>query len=246
MNQPSSRQILDALRARANPEKAPLYQRFFKTGPGQYGEGDVFLGLTVPLVREVAKQYRSTPLTELDALVASEFHESRLCAIVILTNRYRANTDQRPELFQHYLKWVFAGRVNNWDLVDVSAPTFGEFLVSTGIDNQLIDRLCASQNLWERRVAVLLSAAFIQVNDFELTLSLAEKLLGDRHDLMHKAVGWMLREVGKRDLEELRKFLAAHAAVMPRTMLRYSIEKLTPEERSHWMSQRALALSAQN
>lgn len=226
--------LLAALEELSDPEQAHHAQRFFKTGPGAYGEGDVFLGIRVPEVRQLAKRFRGTPLDALAELLHHPWHEARLLALVILVERYkRAAEEERAALTQFYL--THRAGVNNWDLVDVSAHVLlGESLV--GRDAEILFDLAASTNLWERRIAMIASLAFIRRGQFEVPMALAERLVHDPHDLMHKAVGWMVREVGKRDADELRAFLHTHAATMPRTMLRYAIEKLPETERQHWLS----------
>jgi 3-methyladenine DNA glycosylase AlkD len=212
-------------------------QRFFKTAPGEYGEGDIFLGLTVPQVRIIAKDYRDLELSEIEKLTASQFHEIRLCGLIILSNQFKATTDQkfRKSIFDFYMKQMKLGRINNWDLVDVSAPTIGEYLLLVKDPFPTLLKLAKSNSLWERRIAVLFTFAFIRVGDFAPTMEISERLLGDSHDLIHKAVGWLLREVGKRDPFLLRNFLNEHVLDMPRTMLRYSIEKLPETERQKWL-----------
>jgi 3-methyladenine DNA glycosylase AlkD len=225
------------LRALRKPTRAHDMQRFFKTAPGEYGEGDIFLGLTVPQVRVIAKGFRGLELSEIEKLTASQFHEIRLCALIILSNQFKATKDQkfRKNAFNFYIKQMKLGRINNWDLVDVSAPTIGEYLVGVADPLPILRKLARSKSLWERRIAVLFTFAFIRVGDFAPTMEISERLLGDSHDLIHKAVGWLLREVGKRDPFLLRSFLDAHIHEMPRTMLRYSIEKLPESERQKWL-----------
>jgi 3-methyladenine DNA glycosylase AlkD len=217
-----------ALAEVANPADAAQLQRYFKTGPGEYGEGDVFLGVRVPAVRAIVTRFRGLPVDEIDALLDDEVHEHRLAGLLLLV----AAAPKQPELVaERYLAAVRRGRVDNWDLVDLSAPeALGEALVDG--DRGVLDDLAASPVLWERRVAVLATFAFIRRGDASTTLALAARLLQDREDLMHKAVGWMLREVGKRvSRDALLGFLDAHAARMPRTMLSYATEHLTPEQR---------------
>jgi len=236
--------VKTALAAFSHPDKVGMFERFFKTGPGEYGEGDVFLGLTVPETRSVSVQFKHLPLHEIDELLASPIHEHRSCGLFIMVNRFKKTkaAGEQQEMFDHYLRLVHEGRVNNWDLVDASAPYFGMFLIGRPDSLQLLARLARSEQLWERRVAMLLTFAFIRADkigfdayDLGPTIHISELLLGDSHDLMHKAVGWMLREAGKRDVEVLREFLGRHAATMPRTALRYSIEKLDAEERKFWL-----------
>ena len=232
--------LIEALAEFANPVHAAPLARFFKTGPGEYAEGDVFLGLTVPQSRSVAKSYPNLPDGELDVLFKSPIHEHRFCATVILTERYRKAKDEltKAAIFDAYLNAVYDGYINNWDLVDVSATVIGNFLVEAEdqvFGEQLLDELAASDNLWRRRVSIIFTAAFIRANNFEPTLKISRTLLGDKHDLIHKACGWMLREVGKRDPEVLRAFLAETVGRMPRTELRYAIEKFDADERQRWL-----------
>ena len=242
-----------ALATFVNPEKQAFFPKFFKAGPGQYGEGDIFLGVTVPNVREVAKQYSGLTEAEVYELMQSPIHEHRLLALIIMVGKWKkANSAKssapsaQQELFDLYLRLVYEGRVNNWDLVDTSAPYFGMFLIGKPDSMELLESLARSEKLWERRVSIMFTFAMIRSSklgkgpdDFAPTLHIAEMLLHDKHDLIHKAVGWMLREVGNRDVAELRNFLSRFAAVMPRTMLRYAIEKLDAEERKVWMGKAA-------
>lgn len=220
-----------AMRSAGSPLRAASSLRFFKTGPGDYGEGDQFLGLTVPQVRGFIPSCRDLPASQLEQLLHSCWHEERLLALLLLVKRFA----QDPVgIYKFYLENV-ARWVNNWDLVDTSAAQIvGGFLL-TQPDRSVLLRLAQSGNLWERRVAVIATFAFIRAGQFEDTLCLCEMLLGDRHDLMHKACGWMLREVGKRDRDVLELFLKQWAGRMPRTMLRYAIEKLNPERRQHYL-----------
>lgn len=223
----------------ASNEYAVGLQRFFKTGPGQYGEGDVFIGVRMPDIRMVCKKFGDLPLREVQTLIESPVHEHRMAGLIILTNKYpKAEKTQKQEIYNLYMDRVYAGNVNNWDLVDVTTPKIiGAHLLSG--DRKILYDLASSQNLWQRRVAVLATFAFIGQGDASTSMDLAKKLLDDKHDLMHKAVGWMLREVGKRvDEKILTDFLDRHATEMPRTMLRYSIERLSPSQRSHYMSVR--------
>ena len=210
------------LRESADPERAKILLRFFKTGPGEYGEGDRFLGIRVPDLRRVAREFGSLSLKDVRALLASKWHEERLLALVILVNQYARGSDaERAAIYRLYL--ASTDRINNWDLVDVSAPRIaGAHLLDR--DRSVLYRLAESPSLWERRIAIMATAWFIRSGQFDDTLAIAEKLLADRHDLIHKAVGWMLREVGRRDRAAEEKFLRKHASRMPRTMLRYAIE----------------------
>jgi 3-methyladenine DNA glycosylase AlkD len=229
--------ILQALKGKANPTKALELQRFFKTGPGDYAEGDVFLGVVVPDIRKVARTYESTSLTELKKLIASPFHEARFCALVILTNNFKkAESEEAAErYFDFYLSALNRGFINNWDLIDVTAPTLGQFLL--GEKNYLakLRTMAASDELWIRRASVLFTFAALRVGDTKPTLALCKILLRDDHDLMHKAVGWALREVGKRNPNQLRDFLDNYGRIMSRTTLRYAIEKFSTTERKRWL-----------
>ena len=232
--------MLDALkrdmRKLADPTKATLLAGFFKTGPGQYGAGDVFLGIMVPAQRIVAKKYRALSLAEIAALLGSKVHEHRFTALVILVAQYKAAAPGgRRAIFDFYL--AHTARINNWDLVDLSAPPIvGDYLLSHPELQSTINTLAGSADLWERRIAVLATGAFIRTNQFAETFRVAEMLLADEHDLIHKAVGWMLREVGKRDQAAEEAFLERHAARMPRTMLRYAIERFSGEKRRRYMN----------
>ena len=211
--------------------------RFYKTGPSEYAEGDLFLGGTGPQTRSVAKKYQSLDLKEIENLFKSPFHEARLCAAIILNHQFaKAKTSQEhKKIFYFYMKQVRTERVNNWDLVDVSAPWMGVYLTEVEDPMPLLIKLSKSKSLWQRRVSMILTFALIRAGDLEPTVIIAKALLKDEQDLIHKAVGWMLREAGKRDVMLLRMFLKEHAHEMPRTMLRYSIEKLPERERKQWM-----------
>ena len=213
--------------------------RFYKTGPGEYGEGDLFLGGTVPETRSVASSYKNMDLGEVQKLFNSPFHEARLCAAIILNLQFKvAKTFQeRKKIFDFYMKQVRAERINNWDIVDVSAPWMGVYLTEVEDPMPLLIRLAKSKSLWQRRVSMILTFALIRKGDLEPTIIIAQSLLKDDQDLIHKAVGWMLRELGKRDVMMLRRFLSEHAHEMPRTMLRYSIEKLPERERKKWLTE---------
>ena len=211
--------------------------RFYKTGPGEYGEGDVFLGGTVPQTRSVAKNYQKLDLKEVEKLFASPFHEARLCAAIILNLQFKGakSSPERKKIFDFYIKQVRAERVNNWDIVDVSAPWMGVYLNEVKDPMPLLIKLSTSKSLWQRRVSIILTFALIRAGDLEPTIIISKRLLKDDQDLIHKAVGWMLRELGKRDVMLLRGFLGEHAHEMPRTMLRYAIEKLPERERKKWL-----------
>jgi 3-methyladenine DNA glycosylase AlkD len=228
--------IMKRLRAVATPEKAAVLARFFKTGPGQYGEGDRFLGVMVPEQRKLAKEFRDLPLPEVETLLASPYHEARLTGFLVLTCAFeRADESRRREFYEFTL--VHRAALNNWDLVDVIAPVIiGGWLLERPADRKLLRKYAKSTDLWERRIAIVATLAFIRAGDFGDTLAISEVLLGDKHDLIHKATGWMLREVGKRDVAVLRGFLGEHAARMPRTALRYAIERLPEAERKAWLA----------
>ena len=233
----SATQVVKEIQALSNRGRAHDLQKFFQTAPGQYGEGDVFLGLTVPQVRTVAKEYKAISLDEIDVLIRSKFHEVRLCGLVILTLQYKAAKERKTKkkLFDLYMKAMTDGYINNWDLVDVTAPIIGEYLIDSDDPYVLLYKLAKSKSLWQRRVSMVFTFAFIRSGDIEPTLEMAEKLLHDKHDLIHKAVGWALREAGKLNGIALRNFLTAHSHEMPRTMLRYSIEKFSERERKKWL-----------
>jgi 3-methyladenine DNA glycosylase AlkD len=215
-----------------NPKKAKLLSRYFKTGKGDYADGDIFLGIIVPLQREIAKKY-DLSLDDIDKLLKSRIHEHRLTALFILIKKYKKSDEkQKKEIVRLYLR--NAKNINNWDLVDLSAPNIlGDFLLNK--DRKILYTL-AKGHLWEKRIAVLATFAFISNNDFKDCLKIAEILLKDKHDLIHKAVGWMLREIGKRDLKAEEDFLKRHCAAMPRTMLRYAIEKFDEKKRKLYLS----------
>jgi 3-methyladenine DNA glycosylase AlkD len=225
--------VQKALRALASPEVAANLQRFFKTGPGQYGEGDVFLGIKVPQLRELAKQHRDADLATITTLLESRYHEERMLALVLLMQFYQAGDEAaRQDAYDLYLGHTH--RINNWDLVDVSAPRIvGRHLQER--PRKILYELARSPSLWERRIAILASAWFIRLDDFDDTLKIAGILLRDEHDLMHKAVGWMLREVGKRNLAAEEAFLKKHYRDMPRTMLRYAIERFPEPHRQDYL-----------
>jgi 3-methyladenine DNA glycosylase AlkD len=215
------------LREAAEPERVPELQRFFKTGPGGYGEGDVFLGVRVPAVRVVVRRHAGLNLEDVTKLLRSPIHEERLAALIILVRRYgRADKQERRGIYDLYLGNT--AHVNGWDLVDVSAPHIvgAHLLDRRGAEHRVLDRLAVSPSVWERRIAIMATFAFVRAGECNVTLRLARVLLDDEHDLIHKAVGWMLREVGKRDEELLVGFLQQHAGDMPRTMLRYAVERL--------------------
>jgi 3-methyladenine DNA glycosylase AlkD len=222
------------IRALASPETACILQRFFKTGAGQYGEGDVFLGIKVPPLRALAKQHRDTGLKTIANLLHSRYHEERLFALLLLMQFYlQASDKDKAAAYDLYLDNT--GRINNWDLVDISAPHIvGRHLQERS--RKILYRLARSSSLWERRIAIISTFHFIRMNDFGDTLRIAAILLRDDHDLMHKAVGWMLRETGKRDLSAEEEFLKQHYQNMPRTMLRYAIERFPEPIRKNYLN----------
>lgn len=227
------------LKKASNNEKVAVYQRFFKTGKGEYGEGDRFIGVTVPEQRGIAKKYQTLSLAEISHLLASPVHEHRLTGLIILTYRFaQAPEGDRQAIFEFYLAQT--ERINNWDLVDATAPNIvGEHLISR--DWSVLKRLAVSDSLWERRIAILSTFAFIRRGRYKECFELAKILMYDRHDLMHKAVGWMLREVGKRcDERLLLSFLDQYAIRMPRTMLRYAIERLPEPSRQRYLAQKKM------
>ncbi len=226
--------IRQRLRTFATKEKAAGLKRFFKTDPGQYGAGDKFLGVMVPDIRQAVKEFRETPLLEVTKLLRSPWHEERFCALLLLVDRFEHGDEAaRKRVYSLYLRNTRS--VNNWDLVDLSAPRIvGPFL--DGSSRAILYRFVRSKDLWERRIAILATFHFIRKGDFSDALALAEMLLADEHDLMHKAVGWMLREVGKKDVVVLEKFLREHHHRMPRTALRYAIERFPEAKRKRYLT----------
>jgi 3-methyladenine DNA glycosylase AlkD len=222
----------------ANKKLASAQQGFYQTQPGGYGAGDKFLGISVPHSRKVAKEYKELSLSEIKRLSTSPFHEIRFVALAILVIQFRAAKDQRvrKRLYETYISMVKGGGiVNNWDLVDASAPYFGEYLIDHPDRVKILMKLAKNKDLWVQRVAIILTFALIRAGNNKPTLILAKEYLNHPHDLIHKASGWMLREAGKRDLVALRGFLKQHVHQMPRTMLRYSIEQLPKSERKRWL-----------
>jgi 3-methyladenine DNA glycosylase AlkD len=230
--------ILQQLKAASSRTRAKNLSRYFKTEPGEYGEGDVFLGVTVPQIRAIVKSCPNIGFSEIKILLALKFHEARLAGALCLVEMARkANLKTREKIFDLYLK--NRSRINNWDLVDLSAPTaVGEYLFAVPSKRKILKNLSQEKNMWSRRIAILATFALIRAGRFNESLALAKKYLSDKEDLMHKATGWMLREVGKRDKKILKNFLKQHARVMPRTMLRYAIERLSPSERKYFMDLR--------
>lgn len=230
-------EIKQSLEAFSDPQRAVNLSWFFKTGPGQYGEGDQFVGVTVPQIRKVAAAHRDAGLAEIQELLDSPIHEHRLCALIMLVYKFGKSTEvDKHNIYKLYLQNIHKHRINNWDLVDVTCRDIvGAYLWDKPRD--VLFEMAKSDNLWERRVSIISTFYFISHGDPSTSLALAEQLLHDKHDLMHKAVGWTLRELGKRvDRQLLLDFLDQHAKEMPRTMLRYSIEHLSPETRKHYMA----------
>ncbi len=229
----TARKLLARLRTLGDPETAQVLRGFFKTGPGQYGEGDVFLGIKVTPLRLLARDFQTLPLPEAEKLLRSELHEARMLALLILVRAFgRGDDSARTAVYDLYRSNT--ARINNWDLVDASAEHIvGGYLAER--DRQPLYELAASAGLWERRIAIVATQHFIRQGDFADTLKLAALLLADRADLIHKAVGWMLREIGKRDEATAEAFLREHYRRMPRTMLRYAIERLPEPRRREYL-----------
>jgi 3-methyladenine DNA glycosylase AlkD len=227
--EPTAKSAQKRLRSFADAEQATVLARFFKTGPGQYGEGDRFIGIKVPATRKVAKEFKSLSLAEIECLLHSEIHEERLLALVILVGQFEKGDDAiQKQIYDLYL--ANTAYINNWDLVDLSAPQIvGGYLQDRG--RKPLDRLAKSKSLWERRISILATFYFIREGDFNDTLKIATMLLKDKENLIHKAVGWMLREVGKREVTVLEGFLSEHCGTMPRTMLRYAVERFPEKKR---------------
>jgi 3-methyladenine DNA glycosylase AlkD len=222
------------LKSYYNKERSEHSKRFFKTGPGEYGEGDIFYGLKVPEMRHIAKKYLSLSFSDIERLLHSKIHEERFLALIILVYNFEKSSDEpyKKEIFDIYTqntRWI-----NNWDLVDVSAPNIvGRHLFDK--DRKSLYKFAKSDILWEKRISIISTLYFIRKKDFDDTLKIAEILLEDNHDLIHKAVGWMLREIGKRDREAEERFLKKYHKIMPRTMLRYSIERFPDQLRKKYL-----------
>lgn len=223
--------IQEDLQKLASPSRAKSSAWFFKTGKLQYGEGDQFIGVMVPQQRIIANKYKDLPLKEIEKLLRSPIHEYRLTAVFILVGAFKK---AKKEVYDFYLKHT--KKINNWDIVDSSASYIvGEWLLDKPKERKILHTLAKSKNLWERRIAIISSGAFINHGEFADTFGIAEILLTDSHDLIHKAVGWMLREVGKRDQAAEEEFLKKHYKIMPRTMLRYAIERFSPQRRKQYL-----------
>jgi 3-methyladenine DNA glycosylase AlkD len=228
--------IIKDLHSCADVKRAEHNLRFFKTGKGEYGEGDMFLGLNLPQMRELVKRYKKVvDIKDIKNLLNDEYHEVRLCGLMLMVELFRAakTEERRKEVYDFYMSHLSG--INNWDLVDLTAYNIpGAFLY--GKNHKPLFDLAKTKALWKERIAIISTMYFVKRGDFETTIKLAESFLAHKHDLMHKAVGWMLREVGKKDIKTLYDFLDKHAGAMPRTMLRYSLEKLTEDKRKYYMA----------
>ena len=229
----TAKDIQKRLKSLAVKKHAAVSQRFFKTGPGEYGEGDVFIGIRVPVLRKLAREYSGLPVGQIAILLRSQIHEERLLALLLLVGAFsKGNERTKESIYEMYLKNT--GYINNWDLVDSSAEHIvGSYLMDKS--KTVLYRLAESDNLWERRISMMSTFHFIKRHEFAETLKIAKILLFDRHDLIHKATGWMLREIGKRHLQTEEQFLKEHYKDMPRTMLRYAIEKFPEEKRQRYL-----------
>lgn len=231
-----TKKIKEELQIKSNPEKIKILSNFFKTGKGEYGEGDKFIGLNVPANREVAKRNKDVDMNVISELLESDIHEERLCALLILVEKYKkSDCEKKKDIFEYYIKQT--KNINNWDLVDLSAPKIvGEYLLEK--DKSVLLAMSKSKSMWERRIAIVSTITFIKAGKYETTLEIAKILLNDKEDLIQKAVGWMLREAGKKEKKVLLDFLNEYHAKMPRTMLRYSLEKLEKEEKEYYMKKK--------
>ena len=228
-----ARDVQRRLKKLGNPEHAAISQRFFKTGPGEYGEGDIFIGIRVPVLRKLVKEFKDLPARDVEILLRSSIHEERLLAILLFVHIFsKGDETTKKGIYNLYLKSTEF--INNWDLVDSSAEHIvGAYLMDK--NKRPLYRLAKSKNLWERRIAIIATFYFVRRHEFSETLKISNMLLADRHDLIHKATGWMLREIGKRDLKTEEKYLKALYKKMPRTMLRYAIEKFPEEKRQRYL-----------
>ena len=226
-------EIIKKLNKISNKEHAKILQRFFKTGPGEYGQGDVFVGIKVPQIRIVASEFQDLSIKDTTILLKSKIHEHRLCALLIFVAKFdKGDVKVKEKIYNLYLKNT--KYINNWDLVDLTAPNIiGQYLLDKPKD--ILYRLAVSKDLWEKRISILATLKFIRNKNFDDTIKLSKILLNDKHDLIHKAVGWMLREVGKRDLRVEEKFLKTCYNNMPRTMLRYAIERFPEPKRQRYL-----------
>lgn len=229
--------IIKSLTQLSDPVRAKNLSRFFKTGPGEYGEGDIFLGITVPQIRSFIRDYYHISLDDLQKLISSKYHEARMAGVLIHDKKYTRAKDEdaKLELINFYLENI--QYINNWDLVDLSCHyALGEWLIDK--PRLILYKFAESDDLWIRRVAIMTTFAFIRIHQFDDTMNICDMLIGDQHDLIHKATGWMLREIGKRDKRTLIEYLDKHVRQMPRTMLRYAIEKLPEKERKYYLNLR--------
>lgn len=219
------------LKKESKPEQAKILQRFFKTAPGEYGEGDIFLGIKLPIQRQIAKKYYHLNLNDLQNLLDSKIHEHRLVALIILLHKYK-KSENKKEIYEFYLSNT--KNINNWDLVDLSAhKIIGDFLVDKPRD--ILYKLAKSKDIWEKRISIISTFAFLPKNQFKDSIKISKILLQDKHDLIHKAVGWVLREIGKKDITLLENFIKENYSKMPRTTLRYAIEKFPEEKRKRFL-----------
>ncbi len=232
----SASTVIRDLRALHDPSKAAFFPKFFKTGKGEYGEGDVFMGVTVPQMRSVAKLHRDLTFKDIEKLLSHKIHEIRMVGLFILTSQYQRAKDPKikTQIVKFYLSHLDA--VNNWDLVDSTAPQILGHSLLDQSDRKILYKFVAKNHLWTQRIGIVATQELIRHGQYADTIKLSELLLNHKHDLIHKAVGWMLREVGKKDVQLLKKFLAKHAKVMPRTMLRYAIEKFPEPQRKQYLS----------
>lgn len=231
-----TKKIKEELQKKSNPGKIKILSNFFKTGKGEYGERDKFIGLNVPANREVAKQNKEAEISVISELLESDIHEERLCALLILVEKYKkSDCEKKKDIFEYYIKQT--KNINNWDLVDLSAPKIvGEYLLEK--DKSVLLAMSKSKSMWERRIAIVSTITFIKAGKYETTLEIAKILIDDKEDLIQKAVGWMLREAGKKEKKVLIDFLNEYHTRMPRTMLRYSLEKLEKEEKEYYMKKK--------
>ena len=225
--------VIVELKAKGNPQRAKLSLRYFKTGKGQYGEGDKFFGVNLPDTRGIVRKYRDLSFLDIQKLLNNEFHDTRTVAVLILVEKFsRGDAKEKEKTANFYLKNT--KRINNWDLVDISAPkVLGPYFLDK--EKDVLYKLSKSTNLWERRISIMSTFWFIKKGEYKDSLKIAENLLKDKEDLIHKAVGWMLREIGKKDLKTEEEFLEKYYREMPRTMLRYSIEKFDKDKREYYM-----------
>jgi 3-methyladenine DNA glycosylase AlkD len=231
---------LSELKQKSNKSQALHAKRFFKTNKGEYGYGDLFLGVKVPVIRQIASRYQLLSLPEIEKLTSSKLHEVRLCGLIIITLQFKKAKGEltKKRLFKFYLKQLRKNRINNWDLVDVTAPIMGQFLIDKKDSMLLLKKLAKSQNLWQRRSAILFTFAYIRSNQVAPTITIVKLLIKDKHDLIQKASGWALREIGKREPSALKRFLNDNYNLMGRTSLRYAIERLPKTQRNYWLNKK--------